>query len=55
MKESEIFINQIGYRLLDNKNVFVSKAAKGEEQEFSVIEKTSGKPVRKTEIMCYIA
>ncbi len=45
MAESEIFINQVGYRLLDNKNVFVSKAAKGESQEFSVIEKASGKSV----------
>ena len=45
MKESEIFINQVGYRLLDNKNVFVSKNAKAEAQEFAVIEKTSGKSV----------
>ena len=45
MAESEIFINQVGYRLLDNKNVFVSKATKGESQEFSVIEKASGKSV----------
>ncbi len=45
MKESEIFINQIGYRLQDNKNVFVSKAAKADAGEFAVIEKASGKAV----------
>ena len=45
MKESEIFINQIGYRLLDTKNVFVSKEAKGEANEFSVCEKAGGKVV----------
>ena len=45
MKESEIFINQIGYRLLDNKNVFVSKAVVGESSNFEVCEKASGKTV----------
>ncbi len=45
MKESEIFINQIGYRLLDTKNVFVSKTAKGEAGEFSVCQKSDGKSV----------
>ncbi len=45
MKESEIFINQIGYRLLDTKNVFVSKEAKDEANEFSVCEKAGGKVV----------
>lgn len=45
MKESEIFINQAGYRLLDNKNVFVSKSAKAEEKEFAVIEKSGAKTV----------
>ena len=33
MKEAEIFINQIGYKPFDSKNVFVSKAAKGELKE----------------------
>lgn len=45
MKESEIFINQIGYRLTDNKNVFVSEAAKAGAEDFSVIEKPSGKTI----------
>ena len=45
MKEAEIFINQIGYRPLDNKNVFVSKNAKGDANEFSLCEKKSGKVV----------
>lgn len=45
MKESEIFINQIGYRLADDKNVFVSRAAKAGAEDFSVIEKSSGKTV----------
>ena len=45
MKESEIFINQLGYRILDNKNVFVSKTAKGEAEQFSVCEKAGGKVV----------
>ena len=40
MKESEIFINQVGYKPLDNKNVFVSKNTKGEEKEFSVYRKS---------------
>ena len=40
MKESEIFINQIGYRLLDNKNVFVSEAVKTESDTFEVCEKS---------------
>lgn len=43
MKESEIFINQIGYAILDSKNVFVSKAAKGDAKEFSVCNKADGK------------
>ena len=43
MKESEIFINQVGYLPSDSKIVFVSKAAKGSAEEFSVIEKVSGK------------
>ena len=43
MKESEIFINQIGYRPFDVKNVFVSKAAKADATEFSVLEKAGGK------------
>lgn len=45
MKESEIFINQIGYRPFDVKNVFVSKAAKADSTEFSVLEKAGGKSV----------
>ena len=45
MKESEIFINQIGYRLHDSKNVFVSKAAKADAGEFAVIDKSSGSTV----------
>lgn len=45
MKESEIFINQIGYRPFDVKNVFVSKAAKADSTEFSVLEKAGGKAV----------
>ena len=36
MKESEIFINQIGYRPLDKKTVYVSRAAKGDAKEFSL-------------------
>ena len=43
MKESEIFINQVGYRPLDSKNVFVSKAAKAGADSFGVYEKSSGK------------
>ena len=39
MNESEIFINQIGYKPLDNKTVFLSKAAKGNEKQFSVFRK----------------
>ena len=39
MKESEIFINQIGYQLSDTKTVFVSSVEKGEEKEFSVYKK----------------
>lgn len=42
MKESEIFINQIGYIRLDSKNVFVSKAVKGAAKEFSVCQKADG-------------
>ena len=42
MKESEIFINQIGYTRLDSKNVFVSKAVKGAAKEFSVCQKADG-------------
>jgi len=45
MKESEIFINQIGYKLFDNKNVFVSKSAKGESKEFTVCNKIDGQVV----------
>lgn len=45
MKESEIFINQIGYRPLDNKNVFVSKNVIDGPASFEVCEKTSGKSV----------
>ena len=45
MKESEIFINQIGYRSDDNKIVFVSKAAKGDAENFEVCEKAGGKTV----------
>lgn len=45
MKESEIFINQIGYRLHDSKNVFVSKAAKADAGKFAVIDKSSGSTV----------
>ena len=40
MKESEIFINQIGYQLLDSKTVFISAAEKGEIKEFSVCKKS---------------
>ena len=43
MKESEIFINQLGYRSPDAKNLFVSKAAKGDAKEFSVCQKSDGK------------
>ncbi len=43
MKESEIFINQVGYLPLDKKNVFVSKAAKGAAENFEICEKKSGK------------
>ena len=45
MKEAEIFINQIGYKPLDSKNVFVSKAAKGELKEFTVCKKADGQVV----------
>ena len=45
MNESEIFINQIGYKLSDDKNVFVSKAAKGDSKEFSVCNKADGQVV----------
>ena len=40
MKESEIFINQIGYQLHDSKTVFISAAEKGEIKEFSVCKKS---------------
>ena len=43
MKESEIFINQVGYLPNDRKNVFVSKAAKGAAENFEICEKKSGK------------
>ena len=39
MKESEIFINQIGYRPGDRKTVYVSQAAKGDAKEFSLCSK----------------
>ncbi len=39
MKEAEIFINQIGYKRLDNKNVFVSNKARGDAKEFQVYQK----------------
>ena len=45
MNESEIFINQIGYKLSDDKNVFVSKSAKGDSKEFSVCNKADGQVV----------
>lgn len=45
MKESEIFINQIGYRPLDNKNVFISRAAKGDADYFEICEAAGGKSV----------
>ena len=45
MKESEIFINQLGYRSPDAKNLFVSKAAKGDAKEFSVCQKSDGKVI----------
>ena len=45
MKESEIFINQIGYRPADSKTVFVSGAAKGAMSTFEVCEKAGGKAV----------
>ena len=45
MKESEIFINQLGYRPHDKKNLVVSKEAKGEAKEFSVCQKADGKVV----------
>ena len=40
MKESEIFINQVGYRISDKKNVFVSEAAKADADTFEVCEKS---------------
>lgn len=43
MKESEIFINQIGYNPQDRKNVVVSAAEKGDAKEFSVCRKAAGK------------
>ena len=43
MKESEIFINQVGYKPNDSKNVLVSLNAKGEENEFVVYQKNKGK------------
>ncbi len=39
MKESEIFINQIGYRPFDSKTVYVSKKTKGDAKEFSLCRK----------------
>ncbi len=45
MKESEIFINQLGYRSPDIKTLLVSKAAKGDAKEFSVCQKADGKAV----------
>lgn len=45
MKESEIFINQIGYKPADKKNVFVSKAAKGRAKEFSICKKADDQTV----------
>ena len=39
MKESEIFINQVGYKPSDNKHVFVSKAVKGDAKEFTICRK----------------
>ena len=39
MKESEIFINQVGYKPSDQKNVLVSKIAKGDSKEFAVYKK----------------
>ena len=42
MKESEIFINQIGYNPLDRKNVVVSASDKGDAKEFSVFRKIDG-------------
>ena len=43
MKESEIFINQIGYRPLDNKSFVISAAEKGDEKEFSLFKKSAEK------------
>ena len=45
MKESEIFINQIGYRPADSKTVFLTAAAKGTSDSFEICEKSSGKTV----------
>ena len=45
MKESEIFINQVGYRLDDIKTVFVSTAARAEEEKFEVCEAAGGKTI----------
>ena len=39
MAESEIFINQIGYRPFDSKTVYVSKKTKGDAKEFSLCRK----------------
>ncbi len=45
MKESEIFINQVGYLTFDVKKVFVSPSARGNSEEFAIIEKSSGNVV----------
>ncbi|MBP5519860.1 MAG: glycoside hydrolase family 9 protein [Treponema sp.] len=45
MHESEIFINQIGYRPRDNKIAFVSQKAKGKAESFSVFDSVKNKEV----------
>lgn len=45
MKESEIFINQIGYLPGDQKTAFISGKCKGSAEEFIVRERSSGKDV----------
>ncbi len=45
MTESEVFINQVGYRPQDRKNVFVSAEAKSGADDFEICEKSGGKTV----------
>lgn len=45
MKETSIFINQIGYKPQDSKTVYVTGAEKGNAQEFTLVNKTNGEIV----------